>query len=455
MLAGVEKEFQRKETGMLKLNETHDAALTSWVDSANEAGADFPVQNLPFGVFTDPQTGKGKVGIAIGDMIFDITAARAKGVIGGAADDAAGACSGETLNGLMAMGGRHWSALRVAASQALRYDTEDGEAAEALADEILVAQADVTMRLPAQIGDYTDFYASIFHATNVGMMLRPDNPLMPNYKHIPIAYHGRASSIVVSGEGCKRPVGQVKSPDADVPSFGPSMAFDYETEIAFYVGPGNPQGQPVSIGEAEDHIFGLSILNDWSARDIQAWEYQPLGPFLAKSFASHVSPWVVTMEALAPFRIGAYARPSDDPTPLPYLLSDANEAAGGFDVQIEVSISSETMRAEDVPPEVLAVTNMQNLYWTIFQMLTHHTSNGCNLRPGDMMGTGTISGPTEDALGSILEITKRGANPITLPTGEERKFLGDGDELVMRAWCEREGARGIGFGECRAVVEGA
>ena len=455
MLAGVEKEFQRKETGMLKLNETHDAALTSWVDSANEAGADFPVQNLPFGVFTDPQTGKGKVGIAIGDMIFDITAARAKGVIGGAADDAAGACSGETLNGLMAMGGRHWSALRVAASQALRYDTEDGEAAEALADEILVAQADVTMRLPAQIGDYTDFYASIFHATNVGMMLRPDNPLMPNYKHIPIAYHGRASSIVVSGESCKRPVGQVKSPDADVPSFGPSMAFDYETEIAFYVGPGNPQGQPVSIGEAEDHIFGLSILNDWSARDIQAWEYQPLGPFLAKSFASHVSPWVVTMEALAPFRIGAYARPSDDPTPLPYLLSDANEAAGGFDVQIEVSISSETMRAEDVPPEVLAVTNMQNLYWTIFQMLTHHTSNGCNLRPGDMMGTGTISGPTEDALGSILEITKRGANPITLPTGEERKFLGDGDELIMRAWCEREGARGIGFGECRAVVEGA
>lgn len=455
MLAGVEKEFQRKETGMLKLNETHDAALTSWVDSANEAGADFPVQNLPFGVFTDPQTGKGKVGIAIGDMIFDITAARAKGVIGGAADDAAGACSGETLNGLMAMGGRHWSALRVAASQALRYDTEDGEAAEALADEILVAQADVTMRLPAQIGDYTDFYASIFHATNVGMMLRPDNPLMPNYKHIPIAYHGRASSIVVSGEGCKRPVGQVKSPDADVPSFGPSMAFDYETEIAFYVGPGNPQGQPVSIGEAEDHIFGLSILNDWSARDIQAWEYQPLGPFPAKSFASHVSPWVVTMEALAPFRIGAYARPSDDPTPLPYLLSDANEAAGGFDVQIEVSISSETMRAEDVPPEVLAVTNMQNLYWTIFQMLTHHTSNGCNLRPGDMMGTGTISGPTGDALGSILEITKRGANPITLPTGEERKFLGDGDELVMRAWCEREGARGIGFGECRAVVEGA
>jgi fumarylacetoacetase len=337
----------------------------------------------------------------------------------------------------------------------LRYDTEEGEAAEAVADEILVAQSDVTMRLPAQIGDYTDFYASIFHATNVGMMLRPDNPLMPNYKHIPIAYHGRASSIVISGETCKRPVGQTKAPDADVPSFGPSMAFDYETEIAFYVGPGNPLGQPVPLGEAEDHIFGLSILNDWSARDIQAWEYQPLGPFLAKSFASHVSPWVVTLEALAPFRCAAYDRPVDDPTPLPYLASPANESEGGFDVKIEVSIASEQMRKDGTAPHTLAVTNMQNLYWTIFQMLTHHTSNGCNLRPGDMMGTGTISGQSEDALGSILEITKRGANPVALPSGEERKFLGDGDELIMRAWCKRDGARGIGFGECRAAIEGA
>ena len=440
---------------MPKLNETHDPALTSWVDSANEPDIDFPVQNLPYGVYTDPQTGRPKVGIAIGDMILDVTAAREKGVIGGAADDAAGACNGDTLNGLMAMGGRHWSALRAAASRALRYDTEEGEAAEAVADEILVAQADVTMRLPAQIGDYTDFYASIFHATNVGKMLRPDNPLMPNYKHIPIAYHGRASSIVVSGETCKRPVGQTKAPDADMPSFGPSVAFDYETEIGFYVGPGNPLGQPVSIDEAEDHIFGLCILNDWSARDIQAWEYQPLGPFLAKSFASHVSPWVVTLEALAPFRGAAFRRPGGDPASLPYLSSGANEAEGGFDVNIEVSIASEQMRKEDTDPVTLAVTNMQNLYWTIFQMLTHHTSNGCNLRPGDMMGTGTISGPSEDALGSILEITKRGTEPVKLPTGEERKFLGDGDELVMHAWCERDGARSIGFGECRAVIEGA
>ncbi|MGB0630185.1 MAG: fumarylacetoacetase [Alphaproteobacteria bacterium] len=440
---------------MPELNETHDPSLTSWVDSANEADGDFPVQNLPFGVYTDPISGAGKVGIAIGDQILDVTAARAKGVIGGAADDAAGACAGDTLNELMAMGGRHWSALRAAASKALRYDTEEGEAAEAVAAEILVAQADVAMRLPARIGDYTDFYSSIFHATNVGKMLRPDNPLMPNYKHIPIAYHGRASSIVASGETCKRPVGQTKAPDADAPSFGPSMAFDYETEIGFFVGPGNPLGQPVSITEAEDHVFGLCILNDWSARDIQAWEYQPLGPFLAKSFASHISPWVVTMEALAPFRCGAYDRPDGDPAPLPYLSSPENEASGGFDVQIEVSIASERMRDAGTPPQVLAVTNMQHLYWTIFQMLTHHTSNGCNLRPGDMMGTGTISGPTDDALGSILEITKRGAEPVALPSGEERKFLADGDELIMRAWCEADGARRIGFGDCRAVIEAA
>ncbi len=440
---------------MPTLNDTHDPALKSWVDGADAPDADFPVQNLPFGVFAHPDTGAATVGVAIGDSILDVSAAYRKGLIGGAADDAARACGASTLNALMALGGRHWSALRAALSQLLRADTEAGEQAQAVADEILVPMAGSKLLLPVQIGDYTDFYASIFHATNVGKMLRPDNPLMPNYKHIPIAYHGRASSIVVSGEPCKRPVGQTKAPDADAPSFGPSMAFDYETEIGFYVGPGNPLGQPVSLEEAEDHIFGLCILNDWSARDIQAWEYQPLGPFLAKSFASHVSPWVVTLEALAPFRCGAYDRPDGDPAPLPYLSSAANDSDGGFDVQIEVSIVSEKMRAEGMDPEVLAVTNMQHLYWTIFQMLTHHTSNGCNLRPGDMMGTGTISGPDEDSLGSILEITKRGANPVKLPTGEERKFLGDGDELTMRAWCEKDGARAIGFGACSAVIEPA
>ena len=439
---------------MPHLNETHDPALTSWVDSANGPDADFPVQNLPFGVFIHPDSGAPTVGVAIGDMILNVPEAFDRGVIGGSADDAARACLGGTLNPLLALGGRHWSALRAALSRALRSDTDAGEVAQGNADDILVPMAGTKMLLPVLIGDYTDFYASIFHATNVGSMLRPDNPLMPNYKHIPIAYHGRASSIVVSGEPCPRPVGQTKAPDADVPSFGPTNALDYETEIGFYVGPGNPLGQPVSLGEAEDHIFGLCILNDWSARDVQAWEYQPLGPFLAKSFCSHVSPWVVTLEALAPFRCAAYGRPDGDPAPLAYLSSPQNEAEGGFDVQIEVSIASKQMRDAGEAPVTLAVTNMQHLYWTIFQMLTHHTSNGCNLRPGDMMGTGTISGPTADALGSILEITKRGANPVQLPTGEERKFLADGDELIMRAWCEADGAKTIGLGECRAVIEG-
>ncbi|NQU70064.1 MAG: fumarylacetoacetase [Rhodospirillales bacterium] len=443
---------------MARLNETHDPALESWVESANGADVDFPIQNLPFGVFSHPDTGRATVGIAIGDQILDVTAAYGKGVLDGPADDAARACGAENLNPLMALGGRDWSALRAAVSRALRSDGEVGEAAQAAQDDILVPMpgpgSGTRMLMPAAIGDYTDFYASIYHATNVGRMMRPDNPLMPNYKHIPIAYHGRASSIVVSGEPCRRPFGQTKPADAESPSFGPTKAFDYETEMAFYVGPGNPLGQPVSLTEAEDHIFGLSILNDWSARDIQAWEYQPLGPFLAKSFSSHVSPWVVPLEALAPFRCAAYQRPDGDPAPLDYLASDANEAQGGFDVRIQVSIASQQMRKDGMEPVTLAVTNMQHLYWTIFQMLTHHTSNGCNLRPGDMMGTGTISGPTDESLGSILEIAKRGAAPVSLPTGEERSFLADGDELIMRAWCEADGARSIGLGECRGVIEG-
>ena len=427
-------------------NETHAPALESWVDGAAET--DFPVQNLPFGVYADPRTGRGRIGIAIGDRILDVARARSAGVIGGAADDAAGACEGETLNALMAMGGSHWSALRKAASRALRNDTEEGEAARAAADEILVAMADVEMLLPARIGDFTDFYASLHHATNVGRMLRPDNPLMPNYKHVPVAYHGRASSVVASGAPCLRPVGQSKG--GDEPSFGPSKALDFETEMGVYVGPGNPMGQPVSIAEAEDHLFGLCILNDWSARDVQAWEYQPLGPFLAKSFVTHVSPWVVTLEALAPFRRAPEPRAPGDPRPLRYLSPPSGD--GALDVRIEVLLASRRMREEGSAPATLTVTNMRHLYWTIFQMLTHHASNGCNMRPGDLIGTGTISGPEGDSLGCLLEITKRGSEPLSLPTGEERKFLEDGDELTMRAWCE--GEYRIGFGECRAVVEG-
>ena len=440
---------------MDKLNTTHDLGLKSWVDSANEPNSDFPIQNLPFGVFNDPKSGSGRVGVAIGRMILDVALAWDKGLIGGAADDAAAACVGDTLNDLMALGGAHWSYLRDSVSRVLRIDTEEGEKAEALENQLLLSQDLVTMRVPAKIGDFTDFYSSIYHATNVGKMLRPDNPLMPNYKHVPIAYHGRASSIIVSGEPCIRPVGQTKSNEAKAPNFGASHACDYETEIGFYIGPGNPLGQSISIQEAEDHIFGLCILNDWSARDIQAWEYQPLGPFLAKSFATHVSPWVITLEALAPFRCSAYERGEGDPRPLAYLQSEKNENEGGFNINIEVKIASEKMRNEGMLSQTLAITNMKHLYWTIFQMLTHHTSNGCNLRPGDLMGTGTLSGPTVDALGSILEITKRGSEPKLLPSGEERKFLNDGDELIMHAWCEAEGARRIGFGDCRAILQGS
>ena len=432
------------------LNETHSPALESWVEGAGDT--DFPVQNLPFGAYADPQTGRGRIGIAIGDRILDVARARSAGVIGGAADDAAGACEGETLNAFMAMGGGHWSALRKAASRALRNDTAEGEAAQAAADDILVAMADVEMLLPARIGDFTDFYASLHHATNVGRMLRPDNPLMPNYKYVPVAYHGRASSVVASGAPCLRPVGQSKG--GDEPSFGPTRALDFETEMGVYVGPGNPMGQPVSIAEADAHLFGLCILNDWSARDVQAWEYQPLGPFLAKSFVTHVSPWVVTLEALAPFRCSPAPRDPGDPRLLRYLSPPSAAVAfyGAFDVHVEVLLASRRMRDEGVPPATLTVTNMRHLYWTIFQMLTHHSSNGCNMRPGDLIGTGTISGPGSDSLGCLLEITKRGSEPLPLPTGEERKFLEDGDELTMRAWCA--GEYRIGFGECRAVVEG-
>ena len=318
----------------------------------------------------------------------------------------------------------------------------------------LINRLDAQLHMPFKVTEFTDFYAGRQHATNVGTMFRgPENALPPNWLHIPIGYNGRASSVVISGTEIFRPRGQLKGPNDSVPYFGLSKRFDFELELGAIVG--NSSKYQISVDQADANIFGYVLLNDWSARDIQAWEYQPLGPFLAKSFASHISPWVVTMEALAPFRCGAYDRPDGDPTPLAYLASPDNEASGGFDVQIEVSIASAQMREARTEPHVLAVTNMQHLYWTIFQMLTHHTSNGCNVRPGDMMGTGTISGPTEDALGSILEITKRGAEPVSLPNGEERKFLADGDELIMRAWCEAGGARRIGFGDCRAVIEGA
>jgi fumarylacetoacetase len=307
--------------------------------------------------------------------------------------------------------------------------------------------------VPAQVGDYTDFYASVYHATNVGSMFRPDNPLLPNYKWVPIGYHGRASSIVPSGTAVRRPKGQIKGPEAEVPAFTPTRALDYEAEMGCFVGgPGNPLGQPVPLDRAEEHLFGLCLVNDWSARDIQTWEYQPLGPFLSKSFATTVSPWVVTLEALEPFRVPAFSRPAEDPSPLPYLASAQNARAGGINAVVEVSLSSAAMREAALAGVLLSRSRLADLYWTLAQMFTHHSSNGCNLRPGDLFASGTISGPTPDARGCLLELTWRGAEPLALPNGETRRFLEDGDEVILRAFCETAGRPRIGFGECRGVV---
>lgn len=319
-------------------------------------------------------------------------------------------------------------------------------------EPLLHVAEQVTMHLPAAIGDYTDFYASVYHATNVGRLFRPDNPLLPNYKYVPIGYHGRASSIVVSDTGVKRPSGQIKPADAAVPTFAPTRLLDYELEMGCFVADGNDLGQPVPIHEAEEYIFGLCLLNDWSARDMQAWEYQPLGPFLSKNFATSISPWVVTLDALQPFRVPAFQREAGDPDPLPYLNSADDRLRGGFDVVLEAWLSSKLMRDEKLAPIMLSRGNMRDLYWTLAQMLTHHASNGCNLRPGDLLGTGTVSGPGKDSAGCLLEMTRRGTEPISLPTGEQRKFLEDGDEVVFRGYCIREGHPRIGFGECRGVV---
>lgn len=433
---------------------THDAALQSWVESANDPATDFPIQNLPFGVF---RTGddEPRVGIAIGDQILDVAACIEAGLFEDAELEAAKLARGSSLNALMHWGKGPASTLRQAASALLRVGTEQGAKAAKLASRILVPMGDAELLLPAKIGDFTDFYSSIFHAQRVGRMFRPDNPLLPNYKYVPIAYHGRSSTIEVSGTDFRRPIGQRRSPNAppeELPTFEPSRGLDYEAEFAFFVGAGNQTGEAVPLDRAEDYVFGMCLLNDWSARDIQAWEYQPLGPFLSKSFASTISPWVVTLEALAPFRVSAYQRPQGDPKPLPYLHSDANESRGGLDITMEIAITSHAMREQGLEPHILSRTQFREFYWSIFQMLTHHTSNGCRLVPGDLIGTGTVSSSGDDEMGSILEKTKRGAEPLTLPSGETRSFVDDGDEIILRGFCEREGYRRIGFGECRARV---
>ena len=427
-------------------DETHDPALTSWVESAEQPGTDFPIQNLPFGVFRHPDRDeRPRVGVAIGDFILDVTAARRAELLGGAAARAAEACDAPALNELLALGREHWRALRLELSRLLRSGSPRRE-------DLLVPMGRAQLLRPARVGDYSDFYASVHHATNVGSMFRPDNPLLPNYKYVPIGYHGRASSIVPSGTAVRRPNGQRKEAHAEEPAFGPARHLDYEAEVGALIGPGNALGRPIPLAEAEEHLFGLCLVNDWSARDIQTWEYQPLGPFLAKSFATTVSPWVVTLEALAPFRAPAYARPAGDPAPLAYLDGEADRAHGGFDLTLQVWLSSRAMRAAGTPPLRLSRARFADMYWTLGQMVAHHTSNGCNLQPGDLIASGTISGAAKDSRGCLLELTWRGAEPIELPGGETRKFLEDGDEVIMRGACERPGVRRIGFGECRGEV---
>jgi len=429
-----------------QLDRTHDAARQSWVASARGHG-DFPIQNLPFGVFsTGGDTRRG--GVAIGDRVLDLAAAQAAGLFEGAAEQAAVAASGPVLNPLMALGSLPRRALRQRLSDLLAVGSAEWHRVEPC---LLPAQA-CTLHLPAAIGDYTDFFAGIHHAMNTGRQFRPDNPLLPNYKYVPVGYHGRASSVVASGAGIYRPQGQRKPATEAVPSFGPSRNLDFELELGLWIGPGNALGTPIPIAGAAEHLFGLCLLNDWSARDLQAWEYQPLGPFLAKSFATTISPWIVTTEALAPFRRRQDPRPEGDPRPLDYLWDAADQQAGAFDIGLEVSLMTPGLTEQGLAPHRLSVSNAGHLYWTASQLVTHHASGGCNLQPGDLFGSGTISGPSADSAGSLLELSQGGRQPIVLASGETRRFLEDGDTVILNAACRRDGFVPIGFGECRGMV---
>lgn len=449
------------------IDETHDQNLKSWIESANDPKNDFPIQNLPWcQVFLEDDEEQFVVtGIRIGNSLLLIDVLIHAGLL----DDAE---LGEfsVIESADELPFETRSKIRKQVSKLLRDDCPDLRDNAEVRQHAIMELDEEGLVLPFFPGDYTDFYASLYHATNVGSMFRPDNPLLPNYKHIPIGYHGRASSVVPSGTPIKRPVGQqAPAEEGGSPSFGPCKLLDYEMEMGVVVGKGNELGEPVSIEDAEDHMLGLCILNDWSARDLQKWEYVPLGPFLAKNFASTVSPYIVTMEALAPFRCEAQERDAGDPQPLAYMDSDANRKAGGIDITVEVHIASAKMREEGIDPVHLSTANFKDMYWTLAQMLTHHTVNGCNLQSGDLLGSGTISGTTRGARGSMLELTWDGdpfsnppvvvpgtqRTPIVLPTGEERKFIADGDEIIMKAYCEREGFRRIGFGECRGIIEPA
>ncbi|HMN70507.1 MAG TPA: fumarylacetoacetase [Rhodoblastus sp.] len=428
---------------MPHIDATHARDLESWVASAN-GHASFPIQNLPLGVFA-PRGGDFRCGVAIGDEILDLRALADAKLLQGAAQEACMACRGATLNAFLALEPAARKALRASLSALLAKGV-------APHPELLHRASDCALALPAHIGDYTDLYAGIHHATKVGLLFRPDSPLMPNYKWVPIGYHGRASSVRPSGESVRRPNGQRKAPDAPAPTFGPCERLDFELEMGVWIGGENALGAPVPIAEAADRIAGFCLLNDWSARDVQAWEYQPLGPFLAKSFHTTISPWIVTAEALAPFRAPAMARAADDPKPLPYLDDAADRKEGGLALELEVFLTTTQMREKGLAPHRLCRGDARNLYWTPAQMVAHHTSNGCNLGAGDLLGTGTISAPQKGAFGSLLEETNGGREPITLESGETRTFLQDGDEIVMRAFGRREGFASIGFGECRGAI---
>ena len=416
--------------------------LPSWLPIPPDS--DFPLQNLPYGVFRRSGE-RPRVGAAIGAMVLDLAALHTAGHFAGASLGGENIFARDALNDFMALGRAAWSEARARIAELLAADNPALRDAADLRAAALIPQAQVEMLLPARIGDYSDFYASEHHAANVGKMFRdPNNPLLPNWKHLPVGYHGRASSIVVSGADVIRPRGQIKPPDSPHPVFAATRELDFELEMGFFIGPGNALGTPIPAREAREHIFGLVLLNDWSARDIQRWEYQPLGPFLAKSFATSISPWVVTLDALEPFRVSP---PPQAPPPLPYLQS---EDRGAYDIQLEVWLQTEKMSE----PMRIAVTNFRALYWTIAQMLAHQTSNGVNTRPGDLYGSGTISGPTEDARGSLLELAWKGTQPLRLPTGETRAFLEDGDMVIFRGWGQGENYR-VGFGELRATVRSA
>ncbi|MDH4874290.1 fumarylacetoacetase [Pseudomonas sp. BN515] len=422
----------------------------SWIASAN-GHPDFPLQNLPLGVFS-PAGASPRGGVAIGDAIFDLKVAADAGLFSGEAAEAAQSACGDSLNAFFALGASARRALRAQLQDLLAEGSSAQERLEAMGQALLPAAATCQLHLPAKVGDYTDFYVGIHHANNVGRLFRPDNPLLPNYKYVPIGYHGRASTVCVSGTPVRRPLGQTMPPGNEVPNFGPSKRLDYELELGIWIGQGNEMGESIAISDAQQHIAGYCLLNDWSARDVQAWEYQPLGPFLAKNFGTTVSPWVVTAEALEPFRAAQPARPEGDPQPLPYLLDEADQAKGAFDIELEVLVLTPAMREQGLAPHRLALSNTLNMYWTVAQMVAHHSVGGCKLQAGDLFGSGTLSGPEPQAFGSLLESTFGGKQPITLPGGEQRTFLEDGDEVILRARCRRDGYPSIGFGECRGVL---